>query len=48
MEDPVIPFGEMGDAADIAHAVVFLCSPLSRYISAIVLPVDGGLSRHQH
>ena len=48
MEDPVIPFGEMGDAADIAHAVVFLCSPLSRYISAIVLPVDGGLCRHQH
>jgi 3-oxoacyl-[acyl-carrier protein] reductase len=48
MEDPVIPFGEMGDAADIAHAVVFLCSPLSHYISAIVLPVDGGLDRHQH
>ncbi len=47
MEDPVIPFGEMGDAADIAHAVVFLCSPLSRYISGIVLPVDGGLGRHQ-
>ena len=48
MEDPVIPFGEFGDAADIAHAVVFLCSPLSRYISGIVLPVDGGLGRHQH
>lgn len=48
MEDPVIPFGEMGEPADIAHAVVFLCSPLSRYISAIVLPVDGGLGRHQH
>ncbi len=48
MEDPVIPFGEFGDAADIAHAVVFLCSPLSCYISGIVLPVDGGLGRHQH
>jgi 3-oxoacyl-[acyl-carrier protein] reductase len=48
MEDPVLPSGEMGDAADIAHAAVFLCSPLSHYISAIVLPVDGGLSRHQH
>lgn len=48
MEDPVIPFGEMGDATDIAYAVVFLCSPLSHYISGIVLPVDGGLGRHQH
>ncbi len=48
MEDPVIPFAEFGEPADIAHAVVFLCSPLSRYISGIVLPVDGGLGRHQH
>jgi 3-oxoacyl-[acyl-carrier protein] reductase len=47
-EEPVIAFGEPGEPDDIAHAVVFLCTPFANYISGIVLPVDGGLARHQH
>ena len=37
-----IPAGRWGEAADIAGACVFLCSPASDYINGIVLPVDGG------
>lgn len=37
-----IPTGRWGEAADIAGACVFLCSPASDYIHGIVLPVDGG------
>lgn len=47
-EEPVIAFGEPGEPDDIAHAVVYLCTPFADYISGIVLPVDGGLARHQH
>ena len=47
-EDPMIPFGEPGEPEDVAHAVVYLCSPLAHYITGIVLPVDGGLGRQQH
>ncbi len=47
-EEPVIAFGEPGEPEDIAHAVVYLCTPFADYISGIVLPVDGGLGRHQH
>ena len=47
-EEPVIAFGGPGDPEDVAHAVAFLCTPFADYISGIVLPVDGGLARHQH
>jgi len=47
-EEPVIAFGEPGEPEDVAHAVVYLCTPFANYISGIVLPVDGGLARHQH
>ncbi|MEQ8194329.1 MAG: SDR family oxidoreductase [Rhodospirillales bacterium] len=47
-EDPMIPFGEPGEPEDVAYSVVYLCSPLAHYVTGIVLPVDGGLGRHQH
>jgi len=34
--------GRLGDPADIAHAVVFLASPLASHITGQVLVVDGG------
>ncbi|HEX6157050.1 MAG TPA: SDR family oxidoreductase [Burkholderiales bacterium] len=42
-----IPVGEYGQPADIAHLVCFLVSPLARYITGAVIPVDGGLRRYQ-
>jgi NAD(P)-dependent dehydrogenase (short-subunit alcohol dehydrogenase family) len=34
--------GRRGDAWDIAHAVLFLCSDEASYITGVTLPVDGG------
>jgi NAD(P)-dependent dehydrogenase (short-subunit alcohol dehydrogenase family) len=34
--------GRMGDAWDIAHAVLFLCSDEASYLTGVILPVDGG------
>jgi len=42
-----IPVGEYGQPEDIAHLVCFLASPLARYITGAVVPVDGGLRRYQ-
>ena len=41
-----IPVGEYGQPADIANLVCFLVSPLARYITGAVIPVDGGLRRY--
>jgi 3-oxoacyl-[acyl-carrier protein] reductase len=41
-----IPVGEYGQPADIANLVCFLASPLARYITGAVIPVDGGLRRY--
>lgn len=41
--DKLVPMGFMGSAWDIAHAAVFLGSDESRYITGVLLPVDGGL-----
>jgi NAD(P)-dependent dehydrogenase (short-subunit alcohol dehydrogenase family) len=38
------PTGQMGDAWDIANAVLFLASDEARYITATELLVDGGLT----
>lgn len=38
-----IPFGRMGKPEDIAHAALFLASPLSDYVTGTVIPVDGGM-----
>jgi len=40
-----IPAGYFGDAADMAHAVAFLCSPKARYITGQSLGIDGGMNR---
>jgi 2-deoxy-D-gluconate 3-dehydrogenase len=37
-----IPAGRWGNPADLAGAVVFLCSPASAYVHGAILPVDGG------
>jgi 3-oxoacyl-[acyl-carrier protein] reductase len=38
-----IPLGRMGQPEDIAGVVAFLASPAARYITGVVLSVDGGL-----
>ena len=45
--DEEIPVGEYGQPADIANLVCFLVSPLARYITGAVIPLDGGLRRYQ-
>jgi len=42
-----IPVGEYGQPEDLANLAVFLASPLARYITGTVIPVDGGLRRYQ-
>jgi len=42
-----IPVGEYGRPEDIASLVCYLASPLARYITGAVIPVDGGLRRYQ-
>jgi len=37
------PLRHIGQPSDVANAVLFLASPLSRYITGCILPVDGGL-----
>lgn len=37
------PMRAIGEASDVANATLFLASPLARYITGCVLPVDGGL-----
>jgi NAD(P)-dependent dehydrogenase (short-subunit alcohol dehydrogenase family) len=41
--DALVPMGFMGSARDVAEAAVFLASDESRYITGVLLPVDGGL-----
>ncbi|MBN2037928.1 MAG: 3-oxoacyl-[acyl-carrier-protein] reductase [Chitinispirillaceae bacterium] len=38
-----IALGRMGEALDVANAVLFLSSPLAGYVTGQVLVVDGGL-----
>lgn len=38
------PAGRFGEPEDVAGAVVFLCSPAARFITGVVLPIDGGFS----
>jgi len=39
-----VPMGRMGDAWDVAHAVLFLAADESRYITAQEIVVDGGIT----
>ena len=38
------PMSRLGDPADVANAALFLASDQSKYITGVVLPVDGGNS----
>jgi len=46
-EEHEIPVGEYGQPQDIANLVCFLASPLARYITGTMIPVDGGMRRWQ-
>ena len=46
--DKNIPIGYFGDPEDVAYLVSFLASPLARYITGAVLPVDGGMHYFAH
>ncbi len=41
-----IPMGRMGDANNVADAVLFLAGPSSDYITGHVLTVDGGMTTY--
>jgi NAD(P)-dependent dehydrogenase (short-subunit alcohol dehydrogenase family) len=44
--DRQVPLGgKMGTAWDVAHAALFLASDEARFITGVLLPVDGGQSR---
>jgi NAD(P)-dependent dehydrogenase (short-subunit alcohol dehydrogenase family) len=36
------PMGKLGETADVAEAVYFLSSDAAKYITGIIMPVDGG------
>lgn len=38
------PMGRFGEAEDIGWAAVYLCSPAAKFITGVMLPVDGGMS----
>ncbi|PWS32839.1 SDR family NAD(P)-dependent oxidoreductase [Pedobacter paludis] len=38
------PMGKMGDPDDVAEAVYFFCSAGAKYVTGVVMPVDGGNS----
>jgi gluconate 5-dehydrogenase len=38
------PMGNLGEPSDVANAALFLASSQSKYITGVVLPVDGGNS----
>jgi len=38
-----VPLGRMGEPEDVAAAVLFLCSPMSNYVTGQVIRVNGGL-----
>ena len=38
------PMGKMGDPDDVAEAVYYFCSPGAKYVTGVVMPVDGGNS----
>jgi acetoacetyl-CoA reductase len=39
----MVPAGRIGEPADVARAVVFLCDDAAGYVTGVNLPVNGGL-----
>lgn len=44
MREAAVPMKRMGEAWDVAYAALFLASDEAKYVTGVVLPVDGGLS----
>ena len=42
--DRAVPMQHMGDAWDVAYAAVYLASDEAKYVTGVLLPVDGGLT----
>jgi NAD(P)-dependent dehydrogenase (short-subunit alcohol dehydrogenase family) len=38
------PMNRFGEAEDIGWAAVYLCSPAAKFVTGVLLPVDGGAS----
>jgi NAD(P)-dependent dehydrogenase (short-subunit alcohol dehydrogenase family) len=38
------PLGRFGEPDDVGAAAVYLCSPAAKFVTGVVLPVDGGVS----
>jgi gluconate 5-dehydrogenase len=38
------PLRTLGEVVDVGYAAVYLSSPAARFVTGVVLPVDGGVS----
>lgn len=45
MHERTIPLGRYGEPEEFGRAAAFLLSPAASFLSGVMLPVDGGLSR---
>jgi len=38
------PMAQLGEPADVGWAAVYLASPAAKFVTGVMLPVDGGVS----